>query len=124
MVEYAKLQHLADGRIDLMMGRGNTGPVYPRFGQDIRNGIPLAVENYALLRRLWREDVVDWHASIRSPEIAEQAAYHCDGFFHNNLFWPKEHVRCLPGLYRRTGTARRWRTRWRRPRFWSGAHNR
>ena len=27
--EYAYLQHLSDGRVDLMMGRGNTGPVYP-----------------------------------------------------------------------------------------------
>ena len=45
--DYAMLQHLADGRVDLMMGRGNTGPVYPWFGQDIRNGIPLAIENYA-----------------------------------------------------------------------------
>jgi len=35
-------------------------PVYPWFGKDIRDGILLAVENYALLRRLWREDVVDW----------------------------------------------------------------
>src|SRR5947199_393800 len=58
--DFAMLQHLAGGRVDLMLGRGNTGPVYPWFGQDIRNGIPLAVENYALLRRLWREDVVDW----------------------------------------------------------------
>src|SRR5690348_6645923 len=124
--DFAMLQHLADGRVDLMLGRGNTGPVYPWFGQDIRDGIPLAVENYALLRRLRREDVVDWqgkfrtplqgftstprplggvppfvwHASIRSPEIAEQAAYYGDGFFHNNLFWPKEHVRRLVGLYR------------------------
>ena len=57
--DYAMLQHLAEGRVDLMMGRGNTGPVYPWFGQDIRNGIALAVENYALLRRLWREDFVD-----------------------------------------------------------------
>src|SRR5690606_27373889 len=31
--DYAYLQHLADGRIDLMMGRGNTGPVYPWFGK-------------------------------------------------------------------------------------------
>ena len=52
--EYAYLQHLADGRVDLMMGRGNTGPVYPWFGKDIRKGISLAVENYDLLRRLWR----------------------------------------------------------------------
>jgi len=124
--DYAMLQHLAGGRVDLMMGRGNQGPVYPWFGQDIRNGIALAVENYALLRRLWREDVVDWqgrfrtpltaftstprpldgippfvwHGSIRSPEIAEQAAYYGDGFFHNNIFWPSEHVRRMVELYR------------------------
>lgn len=124
--DYAMLQHLADGRVDLMMGRGNTGPVYPWFGQDIRNGIALAVENYALLRRLWREDVVDWegnfrtplqgftatprpldgvppfvwHGSIRSPEIAEQAAYYGDGFFANHIFWPAEHTKRMVGLYR------------------------
>ncbi len=34
--DYAYLQHLAEGRIDLMLGRGNTGPVYPWFGKDIR----------------------------------------------------------------------------------------
>src|SRR4028119_1919030 len=65
--DYAMLQHLADGRVDLMLGRGNTGPVYPWFGQDIREGIPLAVENYALLRRLWTEDVVDWSGRYRTP---------------------------------------------------------
>ena len=125
--DYAMLQHLADGRVDLMMGRGNMGPVYPWFGQDLRNAIPLAVENYDLLRRLWREDVVDWegqfrtpltgftstprpldgvppfvwHGSIRSPEIAEQAAYYGDGFFHNNIFWPSSHVQRMVELYRR-----------------------
>src|SRR5829696_4751145 len=125
--DYAILQHLADGRVDLMLGRGNTGPVYPWFGQDIRNGIALAYENYALLHRLWREEVVDWegklrtpltgftavprpldgvppfvwHGSIRSPEIAEQAAYYGDGFFHNNIFWPADHVRRMVELYRR-----------------------
>ena len=125
--DYAMLQHLAGGRVDLMLGRGNTGPVYPWFGQDIRNGIALAYEHYALLHRLWREDVVDWegklrtpltgftsvprpldgvppfvwHGSIRSPEIAEQAAYYGDGFFHNNIFWPQDHVRRMVELYRR-----------------------
>ena len=125
--DYAMLQHLADGRVDLILGRGNTGPVYPWFGKDIRDGIDLALENYALLRRLWDEDVVDWsgrfrtplqgftatprpldgvapfvwHGSIRSPEIAEQAAYYGDGFFHNNIFWPKEHTQRMVALYRR-----------------------
>jgi putative FMN-dependent luciferase-like monooxygenase len=124
--DFAMLQHLADGRVDLMMGRGNTGPVYPWFGKDIRQGIPLAIENYALLHELWHNDVVDWegrfrtplqsftstprpldgvapfvwHGSIRSPEIAEQAAYYGDGFFANHIFWPKEHFMRLISLYR------------------------
>ncbi|MFD1716769.1 LLM class flavin-dependent oxidoreductase [Georgenia deserti] len=124
--DYAMLQIIADGRMDLMMGRGNTGPVYPWFGKDIRQGINLALENYALLRRLWEEDVVDWqgkfrtplqgftatprpldgvppfvwHGSIRSPEIAEQAAYYGDGFFHNNIFWPTSHTQRMVQYYR------------------------
>jgi putative FMN-dependent luciferase-like monooxygenase len=124
--DYAMLQHLSEGRVDLMLGRGNQGPVYPWFGQDIRNGISLASEHYALLRRLWREEVVDWegrfraplqgftatprplddtppfvwHGSIRSPEIADQAAFYGDGFFHNNIFWPAEHTKQMVDLYR------------------------
>ena len=125
--DFAMLQHLADGRVDLMMGRGNTGPVYPWFGKDIRQGVDLAVENYALLRQLWTEDVVNWqgkfrtplqgftstprpldgiapfvwHGSIRTPEIAEQAAYYGDGFFHNHIFWNIEHTKRMVDLYRR-----------------------
>ena len=125
--DFAMLQHIAGGRVDLMLGRGNTGPVYPWFGKDIRDGIELAIENYNLLHRLWREDVVNWegkhrtplqsftavprpldgvpppvwHGSIRSPEIAEQAAYYGDAFFHNNIFWPPSHTRRMVALYRR-----------------------
>ena len=58
--DYAMLQHVADGRVDLTLGRGNTGPVYPWFGKDIRQGLELAIENYALLRKLWDDDVVNW----------------------------------------------------------------
>ena len=124
--DYAMLQHLAGGRVDLMMGRGNMGQVYPWFGKELKDGIALAYENYALLHRLWREKAVDWegkfrttleaftstprpldgvppfvwHGSIRSPEIAEQAAFYGDGFFHNNIFWGIEHVKQMVSLYR------------------------
>src|SRR5699024_9317026 len=100
--------------------------VYPWFGKDIRQGLPLSVENYELLRRLWDEEVVDWegrfrtplqgftatprpmdgvapfvwHGSIRTPQIAELAAMYGDGFFANNIFWPKGHFQQLIGLYR------------------------
>ncbi len=128
--DYAMLQHLAEGRVDLMLGRGNTAPVYPWFGKDIADGVALTVENYQLLRRLWNSDgageVVDWegtfrtplrgfvstprpldgippfvwHGSIRTPEVAEIAAYFGDGFFANNIFWPASHYTRLIGLYR------------------------
>jgi putative FMN-dependent luciferase-like monooxygenase len=124
--DFSVLQHLSGGRVDVMLGRGNTGPVYPWFGQDIRAAVPLTVEHYGLLRRLWREEVVDWegtfrtplqgftlaprpldsvppfvwHGSIRTPEIAELAAYYGDGFFANHIFWPPRHTRQLVALYR------------------------
>ncbi|WP_448004123.1 LLM class flavin-dependent oxidoreductase [Agromyces bauzanensis] len=124
--DYAMLQHVSGGRADLMLGRGNTGPVYPWFGKDIRQGLPITIESYELLHRLWREDVVDWegkfrtplqgftatprpldgvppfvwHGSIRTPEIAEQAAFYGDGFFANHIFWPASHTQRMIALYR------------------------
>jgi putative FMN-dependent luciferase-like monooxygenase len=125
--DFAMLQHLSGGRVDLMLGRGNTGPVYPWFGKDIREGMGLTVENYALLRQLWTDDVVNWegkyrtplegftstprpldgvapfvwHGSIRSPEVAELAAFYGDGFFGNHIFWPPEHTQRMVDFYRR-----------------------
>ena len=124
--DYATLQHLSHGRVDLMLGRGNTAEVYPWFGYDIRDGIALAVEHYALLRRLWDEEVVTWegrfrgpltnfvatprpldgvppfvwHGSIRSPEIADQAAFYGDGFFVNNLFMTHDYFKRYVDFYR------------------------
>ena len=125
--DFSVLQHISGGRTDLMLGRGNMGPVYPWFGQDVRDAIPLTVENYGLLHRLWREDVVSfegkfrtplqgftlapkpldgvppfvWHGSIRSPEVPELAAYYGDGFFHNNIFWPMRHTKEMVAYYRK-----------------------
>ena len=124
--DFSVLQHLSNGRVDLMLGRGNTGPVYPWFGQDIRMAVPLTVEHYGLLRRLWREPVVDWsgkfrsplqgftlapqpldgvapfvwHGSIRTPEVAELAAFYGDGYFANHIFWPPSHTERMVRFYR------------------------
>ena len=124
--DYAMLQHVAKGRMDLMLGRGNTVPVYPWFGKDIRQGLPLALENYNLLHKLWRDDVVDWegtfrtplqgftstprplddvppfvwHGSIRTPEIAEQAAFYGNGYFANHILAPNFHFKPLVDFYR------------------------
>ena len=41
-----------------------------------------------------------WHGSIRTPEIAEQAAFYGDGFFANHIFWPASHTQRMIALYR------------------------
>lgn len=124
--DFATLQHLADGRVDLMLGRGNTAAVYPWFGKDIAYSTELTVENYDLLHKLWRNDSVNWkgsfraplhdftsiprplngkppfvwHASVGNPQIAEIAAYYGDGFFTNNLFGPVSNFGRLVEIYR------------------------
>ncbi|MDJ0316310.1 CE1758 family FMN-dependent luciferase-like monooxygenase [Arthrobacter antibioticus] len=124
--DFATLQHLSNGRTDIVLGRGNMGAVYPWFGKNNHDSVELTVENYALLRRLWDEEVVNWegkfrtplrgftstprpldgvapfvwHGAIRTPQVAEIAAYYGDGFFANNIFWPKEHYIQLINLYR------------------------
>ncbi|QTK81790.1 LLM class flavin-dependent oxidoreductase ytmO [Agrobacterium tumefaciens] len=124
--DFATLQQLSAGRVDLMLGRGNTPAVYSWFGKNVEDGVALTVENYGLLHRLWREDRVDWegkfrtplraftstprpfeskpplvwHGSVSNPDVAEIAAYYGDGFFTNNLFGPVEHFGRLVKLYR------------------------
>jgi putative FMN-dependent luciferase-like monooxygenase len=124
--DYAYLHHLAGGRTELVLGRGDTGPVYPRFGRGGRDSTQLAIVNYALLHRLWGEENLArqgehrtplqgststprplggsspfvWHGSIRSREIAEQAAYYGDGFFSDDISWSAEHTARMIYLYR------------------------
>jgi len=124
--DFATLQHLAKGRVDIMLGKGNTPAVYPWFGKDIRHGDELSAENYLLLRKLWREDGLNWvgafrsrldgftsvprplngeppfvwHAAVRNPQVADMAAHFGDGFFANNLFGPVEDFGRLVDRYR------------------------
>ena len=78
--DYAMLQHLAGGRVDLMTGRGNMAPVYPWFGYDITQGIELAIEHYGLLHRLWRETQVHWEGRFRTPSRGRGVAVNpCSG---------------------------------------------
>ncbi|MFI5935006.1 CE1758 family FMN-dependent luciferase-like monooxygenase [Actinoplanes sp. NPDC051494] len=124
--DYATLQLLSDGRLDLMLGKGNGAAVYPAFGRDLGDADELMAGNYALLRRLWGPDPVEWsgrhrspltgftsvprpldgvapyvwHAAVTSTGAAELAAEHGDGFFANHLFWPREHTAQMVAHYR------------------------
>lgn len=124
--DFATLQHLSDGRVDVMLGRGNTPQVYPWFGYRAKDSVALAAEHYALLRRLWREQNIDWdgqyraslrgftatprpldqhppfvwHGSVRGESTAELAARYGDGFFASNAYLPAEHFQHIIADFR------------------------
>lgn len=65
--DYATLDHLSDGRLDLIIGKGGD-PVAPTvFDIDPGQLWDRLAESYELLRRLWREEEVHWQGRFRPP---------------------------------------------------------
>ena len=65
--DYATIDQLSRGRLELVIGKGNEVLQYPLFGLDLDDQWELLAEKYGLLRRLWREDNVTWSGRFRSP---------------------------------------------------------
>jgi len=65
--DYATIDQLSRGRLELVIGKGNELRQLPMFG--IENGDQWAAleEKYELLRRLWREENVTWQGRFRGP---------------------------------------------------------
>ena len=124
--EFALLQHLSHGRMDIMVGRSETCPIDHWVDQDTRSGLDITLENYHLLHRLWHEENIEWegdfhtplidftsiprpfdnvppfvwHQSTGSVEIADQAAFYGDGFYVNTLAGLPEENAALVAHYR------------------------
>ncbi|WP_067687613.1 LLM class flavin-dependent oxidoreductase [Nocardia jejuensis] len=68
--DYATLDHLSAGRLDLIIGKGGD-PVAPSlFGIEPADLWDRLEEGYELLRRLWREETVTWEGRYR-PKLTE-----------------------------------------------------
>jgi alkanesulfonate monooxygenase SsuD/methylene tetrahydromethanopterin reductase-like flavin-dependent oxidoreductase (luciferase family) len=63
--DYATIDQLSRGRLELVIGKGNEVLQYPLFGLDLADQWGLLEEKYALLRRLWREEDVTWSGRFR-----------------------------------------------------------
>ncbi|MGA4544950.1 LLM class flavin-dependent oxidoreductase [Uniformispora flossi] len=123
--DYATLDNLSGGRLDLIIGKGG----YPRssrlFGVTPETQWARLQENYALFRRLWSEDNVTWegrhsrplvdaeplprparkhiriwHGSASSEDSADFAARHGDPVFSSNGSGPLERYAKLIRHYR------------------------
>ncbi|MGW9328290.1 LLM class flavin-dependent oxidoreductase [Streptomyces koyangensis] len=123
--DYATLDQLSGGRIELVVGKGADAAHFALFGLDEGRQWDLQREKYELLRRLWREEHVDWtgefrtplknvttvprpyaapprvwHGSATSPRSPELAALHGDPLFTANAIQPRAAYAALIDLYR------------------------
>lgn len=123
--EYALLDHVSDGRLELVIAKGNHAPHYATFGLDPAEQWDVLAEKYELLRRLWAEEDVTWsgryreplsavttqprpfqptiriwHGSATSRQTTELAASHGDPLYSANGFFPTAQYQSLIDHYR------------------------
>ncbi|RXZ78825.1 LLM class flavin-dependent oxidoreductase [Paenibacillaceae bacterium] len=65
--DYATLDHLSGGRLELIIGKGNDASHYPLFGVNVEEQWQSLEERYELLKRLWQEENVTWQGQYRAP---------------------------------------------------------
>ncbi|MET7622595.1 LLM class flavin-dependent oxidoreductase [Streptomyces sp. NPDC005408] len=123
--DYATLDQLSRGRIELVVGKGAEAGHFDLFGLDEERQWDLQKEKYELLRRLWVEEGVDWEGEFRPPlhgvttvprpyaglpriwhgsatslNSPELAAKHGDPLFTANAVQPREAYAKLIAHYR------------------------
>ncbi|WP_327582941.1 LLM class flavin-dependent oxidoreductase [Nonomuraea sp. NBC_00507] len=65
--DYATLDHLSEGRLELIIGKGNGAAQAQLFHVTAEDQWDRNRESYELFRRLWREDKVTWEGRFRPP---------------------------------------------------------
>ncbi|MFE9612429.1 LLM class flavin-dependent oxidoreductase [Streptomyces sp. NPDC006012] len=113
--DYATLDHLADGRLDLIIGKGNGTAQRELFHVTPEDQWERNAESYEVFRRIWREEKVTartrfrpeltdaevwprpyqqpvrvWHGSATSRQSVDLAARHGDPLFSANVTHPVE----------------------------------
>jgi alkanesulfonate monooxygenase SsuD/methylene tetrahydromethanopterin reductase-like flavin-dependent oxidoreductase (luciferase family) len=123
--DYATLDHLSDGRLELIIGKGNGSAQRELFHVTAEDQWERNAESYALFREIWRNDRVTaaprfrpelraaevwprphqrpvrvWHGSATSRESVDLAARYGDPLFSANVTHPIEPYAELVRHYR------------------------
>jgi alkanesulfonate monooxygenase SsuD/methylene tetrahydromethanopterin reductase-like flavin-dependent oxidoreductase (luciferase family) len=67
--DYATLDQLADGRLELIIGKGNGAAQAQLFHVTTDDQWDRNAEGYELFRRLWREEHTTWTGKFRPPLV-------------------------------------------------------
>ncbi|MDM7831660.1 LLM class flavin-dependent oxidoreductase [Cellulomonas edaphi] len=65
--DYATVDQLSRGRLEIVIGKGNEDKHFPLFGLDIAHQYDYLEENYGLLRLLLEQEHVDWQGTFHAP---------------------------------------------------------
>ncbi|OIJ27047.1 LLM class flavin-dependent oxidoreductase [Nocardioides luteus] len=128
--DYATLDHLSDGRLELIIGKGNGSAQRDLFQVTPEDQWDRNAESYEIFRKLWRQDRVTatprfrpelveaevwprplqqpvrvWHGSATSKESVDLAARYGDPLFSANVTNPIEPYGELVDHYRERWTA-------------------
>jgi alkanesulfonate monooxygenase SsuD/methylene tetrahydromethanopterin reductase-like flavin-dependent oxidoreductase (luciferase family) len=68
--DYATLDNLSGGRLELIIGKGNGAAQRELFHVTTEDQWDRNIESYELFRRLWREEKVTWSGRFR-PDLSE-----------------------------------------------------
>ncbi|MET0326284.1 MAG: LLM class flavin-dependent oxidoreductase, partial [Ilumatobacteraceae bacterium] len=68
--DYATVDHLSNGRLEVIIGKGNGPEQAELFGLPREQQWATTSENYRLLRKLWDTDAVTW-SGPRRPDLVE-----------------------------------------------------
>ncbi|WP_020169784.1 LLM class flavin-dependent oxidoreductase [Gordonia polyisoprenivorans] len=123
--DYATIDQLSGGRLEIVIGKGNEDKHFPMFGRRLEHQYDYLSENYALLRRLLREENVTWrgqhhapldrvstvprpfsgpfriwHGSATSTVAVDLAARYGDPIVTANALQPRENYQVLIDRYR------------------------
>lgn len=67
--DFATLDHLSQGRLELIIGKGNDPRHYALFGITEEEQWASLEERYELLKTLWRDENINWSGKYRPPLI-------------------------------------------------------
>lgn len=68
--DYATIDQLSRGRLELTIGKGNEVRQFPLFGLDTDDQWELLADKYEVLRRLWRDEDVTWPGTAYTRPLA------------------------------------------------------
>lgn len=69
--DYATVDQLSRGRLEITIGKGNEVQQYPLFGLEIDDQWDLLADKYALLRELWRTEGLTWPGTEHTRAITQ-----------------------------------------------------